>query len=152
MTTPTVLVVDDGDDVRELARLMLESRGFSVLEAADGGTALKMLEGDFLRIDVLFTDVLMSGNLNGFALAERARAIRPDLAIVLTSGYVQPELARAIASADFQFLRKPYSLHDLLRTIAEAVKSADARKSPPQADDNATEGDENSEGRRPGLH
>jgi len=76
MVKPTILVVDDEDDLRDLVRDVLESRGFTVLDAASGDAALKILEGDFLRIDLLFTDVRMPGNLNGFALAERAKAIR----------------------------------------------------------------------------
>jgi DNA-binding NtrC family response regulator len=146
MVKPTILVVDDEDDLRDLVRDVLESRGFTVLDAASGDAALKILEGDFLRIDLLFTDVRMPGNLNGFALAERAKAIRPDLAIVVTSGFAQPEVTKAITSI-FPLLRKPFSVSDLLIIVADAVNKADGEKPPGQPGDGASEPARTSEAR-----
>ena len=117
-----MLVVEDEEDIRLLAAGLLEEFGFSPLVAADGGEAIRMLEGDFLRIDLLFTDVMMPGPLNGFALAKRARQLRPDLRIVLTSGYIDPVLATAMSSEFYPILAKPYRPKQLLGIIAEQFR------------------------------
>jgi CheY-like chemotaxis protein len=83
--TVTVLVVDDDDDVRDLAVAILEGSGYRVLAAAGGEEALRALAVDD-AVDVLFTDVMMPG-LDGFALARRAQALRPELRVVYASGY-----------------------------------------------------------------
>jgi CheY-like chemotaxis protein len=83
--TVTVLVVDDDDDVRDLAVAVLEASGYRVLAAADGEAALRTLAAD-QAVDVLFTDVVMPG-LDGFALARLALVLRPELRVVYASGY-----------------------------------------------------------------
>lgn len=117
-----MLVVDDEEDIRLLAAGLLEEFGFTPLVAADGGEAVRTLEGDFLRIDLLFTDVMMPGPLNGFALAKRARQLRPELRIVLTSGYIDPDLAAAMSREFYPILAKPYRPKQLLGIIAEQFR------------------------------
>jgi CheY-like chemotaxis protein len=117
-----VLVVDDEEDLRLLAAGLLDEFGFSPLVATGGEEALRMLEGDFLRIDLLFTDVMMPGPINGFALAKRARQLRPELRIVLTSGYIDPDLAEAMSREFYPILAKPYRSKQLLGIIAEQFR------------------------------
>lgn len=119
---PTILVVDDEEEIRALAAGLLDEFGFAVLTASDGEQALRMLEGDFLRIDLMFSDVMIPGALNGFALAKRARQLRPDLRIVLTSGYIDPQLAEAMSQEFYPILAKPYRARQLLGIIAEQFR------------------------------
>jgi PAS domain S-box-containing protein len=84
----TILVVEDDDDVRRHAVGILRELGYRVVEAADGPAALRLL-GAEPRIDLLFADVVLPGGLDGHALAERARALRPGLKVLLTTGYVR---------------------------------------------------------------
>src|ERR1700732_3686146 len=81
-----VLVVEDDADVREFAVRVLREYGFRVLEAVNGGVALVLLEQD-LPIDLLFTDIVMPGEPDGVALAERAKQLRPNLRVLYTTGY-----------------------------------------------------------------
>lgn len=85
----SVLVVEDLPQVRATAVRILENVGCAVFDAYDGRGALTLLESH-PEIDVLFADVRMPG-MNGLELAERALRLRPDLRIVLTSGYVGRE-------------------------------------------------------------
>jgi CheY-like chemotaxis protein len=119
---PTVLVVDDEEGLREFAATVLAEFGFGVLTAANGEEALRILEGDFLRIDILFSDIMMPGALDGFALARRARTVRPDLRIVLASGYVDPGLASTLAEGYHRILPKPYLAHQLFEALAGELR------------------------------
>jgi CheY-like chemotaxis protein len=105
----TVLVVDDDPDVRQYAASVLDEAGYRVLTAADGGSALAVVERDD-SIDVLFTDVVMPG-INGFELARAATAQRPSLKVLFASGY-----ATDLTPAG-QLLKKPYRPLQLTREI-----------------------------------
>lgn len=106
-----VLVVDDEDDVRELACEFLADIGFAVIPARNGAEALAVLErGD--PIHLLFTDIAMPGDIDGVALAQKARHMRPDLPVLVTSGYARDARTAALPTAT-PFLRKPYRFADL---------------------------------------
>lgn len=115
----TILVVDDDDDVREVAVNILTELGFQVRSAADGVEALALLERD-AKVTLLFTDVVMPG-LDGFELARRATELRPRLKVLYTSGF-----PRAQVPGDIQprVIRKPYRAKDLFREINEALDAA----------------------------
>jgi CheY-like chemotaxis protein len=81
-----ILVVEDDDDVREFAVDVLRDNGYRVIEAVNGGVAQVLLEQD-LPIDLLFTDIVMPGEPDGVALAERAKELRPDLRVLYTTGF-----------------------------------------------------------------
>src|SRR5258708_22029368 len=81
-----ILVVEDDDDVREFGVDVLRDNGYRVSEAVNGGVALVLLEQD-LPIDLLFTDIVMPGEPDGVALAERAKELRPDLRVLYTTGF-----------------------------------------------------------------
>jgi CheY-like chemotaxis protein len=106
----TILVVDDDPDVRDYATSVLEEFGYRVLSAADGETALSLLENHG-AVDVLFTDVVMPG-LNGFEVARRAVARLPRLKVLFASGY-----ATDLTPAG-RLLKKPYRPQQLTKEIA----------------------------------
>jgi CheY-like chemotaxis protein len=109
----TVLLVEDDALVRAAAAEMLGELGFAVLEAGDGPAALAVLESG-ARIDVLFTDIGLPG-LRGDELARRARILRPDLRIVLASGYSEREAVEGVDGV--QTLDKPYDSAALARVL-----------------------------------
>nr|WP_245524226.1 histidine kinase famiy protein [Methylobacterium nonmethylotrophicum] len=116
----TVLVVEDSDDVRALAREYLESLGYQVLAARDGDEALRILEREE-RIDLLFSDIVMPGSLNGLTLAERAQSRRPDLPVLLTTGYNEDLVADGPATPTMDVLGKPYRKAELADRIRAAL-------------------------------
>jgi CheY-like chemotaxis protein len=82
----TILIVDDNDDLRDLATVIVEDLGYRVLAARNGEEAMRVVRGGD-PIDLLFTDIVMPGALNGFDLARTAKEIRPDLKVIYTTGY-----------------------------------------------------------------
>jgi two-component system cell cycle sensor histidine kinase/response regulator CckA len=114
----TVLLVEDEDAVRKLARITLEGRGYTVVDAPDGETALSWLTPDRC-IDVLVTDMTMPG-IDGRELAGQVQGLRPGLGVVFVSGYV-PDAARLDEIPGAVFLPKPFTPSDLLRAVARAL-------------------------------
>lgn len=113
----TILVVEDEPDVAEIATAFLRSLGYRVLYAASEDDALAWLERE-PQIALLFTDVMLGKGGNGLELAHRARALRPQLPVLLTSGYAHPDPARDEAhSGRFELLRKPYRREQLDEAI-----------------------------------
>ena len=106
-----VLVVEDVPQVRATAVRIIESLGCEVFDAYNGHQALKLLQAH-PEIEVLFADIRMPG-MSGTELAQAAQRLRPDLRIVLTSGYV----GREDVPADISFVPKPWRVD----AIAEAV-------------------------------
>jgi CheY-like chemotaxis protein len=109
-----VLVVDDEPDLRELAGTWLESLGYTVAMADSAAKALEQLQtGDF---DILFTDVVMPGGMDGLELARQARQQRPGLRVVLTSGY--SNRLQTIPELPGILLPKPYRKKDIEKAFA----------------------------------
>ena len=81
----TVLVVEDDPFVRSYSITSVESLGYSVIAAVDGNDAPQKLRTD-IHVDILFTDIVMPGGINGWELADLARKLRPGLPVLLTSG------------------------------------------------------------------
>ncbi len=109
-----VLLVEDDLTVAELTVQMLESTGFSVLHAKSATAALDALSAG-RRVDIVFSDVMMPGGMNGVDLAREIRKRRPGLPVILTTGYV--EAARAAMTEGLEVLVKPYPLEVLVRTL-----------------------------------
>jgi CheY-like chemotaxis protein len=105
--TPIILVVEDQADVLDIACEFLNSMGYRVLRAASGDEALGILTKDD-AIDLLFTDIVMPGRLDGFALAKTAVAFRPELKVLYTTGYAHHLQPKDLDSADARILPKPY--------------------------------------------
>jgi len=117
----TILLVEDDAGVRQVAVEALETLGYTVLVAHDGAEALGVLRrGD--RIDLLFSDVVLPGALNGFELAEEARRLRRGLPVLLTSGYAASELQKRRPGAPLEpVLDKPYRREDLASAIRRVL-------------------------------
>lgn len=117
----TVLLVEDDAAVRALVARQLTDLGYRVIEAADGAAAQNILESE-VEIDLLFTDVVMPGGVTGRKLAEQAKARRPGLRILFTSGYTENSiLHHGRLDAGVQLLSKPYKKHDLARKLREVL-------------------------------
>ncbi len=117
-----VLVVEDDDMVRAHIVRMLLSMGYGVVESENGARALEILQNRD-DLDLLLTDVVMPGGMNGFQLADQARRSRPELRVLFTSGYADDQLADAgKAYSEDDLLRKPYRRADLANRVARALK------------------------------
>ena len=111
-----VLVVDDEPDVLDMAAALFRTIGYEVYTANSGSTALEILERSN-DISVLFTDVMMP-SMTGIELAKRARQLRPDMKILLASGYPLPALKAQHSGIDeFAFMNKPYKLAELAKKL-----------------------------------
>jgi CheY-like chemotaxis protein len=116
---PSVLVVEDNDDVRELAESVLGMAGYAVLAAASGEQALDLLRRG-ARVDLLFTDVIMPGGMNGLQLVDETRRLRPRLPVLVTTGYMD-ELPGRGQGQRLNILAKPYKHGDLLERVEAAL-------------------------------
>ena len=126
----TVLLVEDDEQVLDMAIESLEELHYKVVVAHNAREALDHLKGSE-RIDILFSDVVMPGGMNGAQLAAEARHLRPGLQVLLTSGYVAEANDHGIG-LDVPVLNKPYRRDELARTLrvvlggGPAVSSSDA--------------------------
>jgi CheY-like chemotaxis protein len=112
-----VLLVEDDDTVRALAKRILTEGGYRVSATSEGKDALALLEDPRNEFDLLISDVVMPG-IRGVELARRAQQLRPDLPVLMMSGYTTPmaeEDRRALAEAPL--LEKPFSRRDLLGEV-----------------------------------
>ena len=122
--TETILVVDDSSEVAKLAQTMLEGLGYTVLVHTDPREALDCL-GGARRIDMLFTDVVMPGGMNGVMLAREARKRQPDLKILLTTGYIDAAIEnQALAGCEFTLISKPYRRAELAQAARQVFDVA----------------------------
>ena len=118
-----ILVVEDQEAVRAVACGFLEDFGYEVVEAEDGLQALARLQEN-PGIDLMFSDVVMPGGLNGFDLAQAARGIRPNLKIVHTSGYPKGAMVHQEEPRFREgfIIMKPYRREDLHKIIRDALE------------------------------
>jgi CheY-like chemotaxis protein len=117
----TVLLVEDEDDVRALAREVLERQGYTVVEAPDGAQALSLFERDGGRIDLILTDVVMP-RMSGRELVDRVRASRPTMPVLYMSGYTEDAIVRhGVRDASLLLLSKPFGPADLVRKVREVL-------------------------------
>ena len=119
----TVLVVEDEENVRVIAKRILEAGGYTILEAASGEEAIQICKDYKKEIHILFTDILMPG-MTGPEAAEEIIALLPSITVVFTSGYMEDEVTKqGIRSSELQFIAKPYAHQDLLPKMRELLKS-----------------------------
>jgi len=118
-----ILVVEDDEPVRRHAVTQLEALGYRVIAAADGPSALAILRQRD-DIDLLFTDVIMPGGMNGRQLAEAALNLRPTLKVLYTSGYAEDAIThQGRLQPGAQLLAKPYRRADLARKVRTALSN-----------------------------
>jgi len=119
-----ILVVEDDDAVRGVVTRMLTRGEYQVTAAATAKDALEIITNPAAHIDILLTDVVMP-DIAGVQLAERARAARPGLPVLLMSGYTAGSLPGAmIATGELPLLRKPFDAATLLQRLHEALQGA----------------------------
>jgi PAS domain S-box-containing protein len=117
----TVLLAEDEDRVRALARLALQSSGYTVLEARDGQEALEVCQRHPGPIHLLVTDVVMP-RMSGGELADRLAPLRPGLKVLFLSGYADEALLRhGVAQGERAFLQKPFTPAVLARKVREIL-------------------------------
>jgi PAS domain S-box-containing protein len=109
----TVLLVEDNPDVASASAGLLEQLGYSVRWVADAESALRALDRD--AIDLVFSDIVMSGTMDGLGLARAIKQKHPALPVLLATGYSD---ALQNVRGDFPILRKPYQLHELSRALS----------------------------------
>ena len=121
----TVLVVEDEEAVRVLAKRVLAARGYQVLDARSASEALALTDEGRRRIDLLVTDVVMPG-MGGPALAERLVAAQPGLRVLYISGYAEEAIRRqGSLPAGGALLEKPFTADQLARRVREAIAASD---------------------------
>jgi CheY-like chemotaxis protein len=114
-----ILLVEDDLGVRTVAESLLTELGCEVVTADDGPSALATLDRT-PHLDLLMTDIVMPGGMSGVELAERAKTLRPDLKVLLSTGYAG-ELLNGEANHGWPVLRKPYHSEQLSDAVRRAM-------------------------------
>ncbi len=115
-----ILAVEDDARVRRVAVSRLIDLGYEVIEAENGAAALERLK-QHSDIALLFTDVVMPGGMTGDELAEIVRRERPEIKVLFTSGYAEPEIAGRELAASGSWLKKPYTARELAERLRELL-------------------------------
>jgi DNA-binding response OmpR family regulator len=115
--------VEDDDPLRELTTALLRSTGYKVLEANNGETAIHLAQCSAESIDLLLTDVLMPV-MSGVELSAKLRKLRPNLKVLLMSGYAGDLIARHRGTdLEITLIEKPFTRHGLLSKIRSVLNS-----------------------------
>ncbi|WP_420136969.1 histidine kinase famiy protein [Sphingomonas sp.] len=117
----TILVVEDQVDVGDYAETVLTEFGYKVLRAENANEALAVLDGAG-QIDLLFSDLIMPGGMNGVMLAREVKRRRPKMAVLLTTGYAESSIERVDArGAEFELIQKPYKRSELATKVRQVI-------------------------------
>ncbi len=128
----TILLVEDEPFVREATCSILESAGFEVLPAGDAPDAMKVYEECQRGIDLVITDMVLPGR-TGQQLGQDLRAHSPEVAVLVTSGYGNPEYEREAPESHMYFRAKPYSRRTLVEKIERILGAAPLGRAAKQA-------------------
>jgi DNA-binding NtrC family response regulator len=124
----TILVVEDDDEVREVAVSMLTELGYRVVKARDAASALAVVDSG-IPIDLIFTDVMMPGSLRSPNLARKAKERLPNVAVLFTSGYTQNAIVHGgRLDPGVELLAKPYTREALARKIRHVFRNQAQRR------------------------
>lgn len=116
-----VLVVEDDDDLRELAVLLLDRMGYKTYQAADGHSAVALMR-KVDHLDLVFTDVVLPYGMSGIDAAREARTLFPAIKILFTSGYTESEvLGKELEKGNVEMITKPYRTDVLARRLQEVL-------------------------------
>ncbi|MEH3048207.1 histidine kinase famiy protein [Sphingomonas adhaesiva] len=120
---PHVLVVEDNDEVLAIAREILESAGYRVSTAISGDEGLRFFDATHAqhRIDLLFTDLVMPGGMNGLMLADAITERDPQVSVLMTTGYNEELVINGPRARTTDVLSKPYRRSELLDRISQAL-------------------------------
>lgn len=120
-TEEVVLVVEDDDDVRAQSVESLRELGYRVLESHDGPSALRLLERQ-QRVDLLFTDVVLPGGMTGAQIAAKAKAVRPDLKVLFTTGYARNAIIHhGRLDKGVELITKPFTFAELAAKVRDVL-------------------------------
>jgi CheY-like chemotaxis protein len=119
-SAPHVLLVEDEAFLRELVMENLQDAGYSVFEAGDGNAGVDVLRSD-ARIDVLLSDIKLP-DIDGYEVARIGKKLRPELKVILMTGYAPSPLPPALQAQVNRVLQKPFSLNTLPDTVAAALQ------------------------------
>ena len=117
---PAILVVDDDALIRLTLSDYLQDNGFKVLEATTGDEALAIMAAPGFTVDLVFTDVMMPGLTDGFALAKWISENQPEIPVIVTSADTE-KIASAPDRSGLQFIAKPYELNDIASLFRKAL-------------------------------
>ena len=127
-----VLLVEDREDVRAIATMMLTRLGCSVVAVATAEAALAVLEKPGDRIQVVFADIQLPGAMSGYDLAKRISGQWPGVRTVITSGAANTQVIRGAARHEgYRVIGKPYNSSDLLDAIRQALAAPPPSPPPP---------------------
>jgi len=118
----TILVIDDVIAVLEIEAAVLGELGYNVIPSNSAREALAIIAGN-AAIDMVLTDVVMIGEIDGWELAERARELRPNLKVVFTSGYMKPSAVADMVARGQSFLPKPWKADAVANFMRRALAS-----------------------------
>lgn len=118
--TYSVLVVEDEEDIRDLVSVSLRERGFSVLSVPNAEVALQILK-EQVKFDLLFTDIVMPGAMNGFELADRAKQLQPELKVLYATGFTHVP-GGGSNRLHGKLIRKPYRPEELLSEVRTCLE------------------------------
>jgi CheY-like chemotaxis protein len=121
--TETIMVVEDDELVRQLVLILLQRQGYTVLDVAQADQALAMCESYSSRIDLILTDLLMPGEMDGRDLAEQVLKIHPEIRVLLMSGYTTDAMAVSGVKEGVPFLQKPFTQQELAGKVREVLNS-----------------------------
>ncbi len=117
-----VLVVEDEREILEIAVAILEMEGYQTISAVSGDEAIEIIEQRGDEIDMVFTDIIMPGALNGVQMVSRARLFKPDIKVLFTSGFVANTFADMTLAKKYAMLEKPYKAEQLLQEVARVLE------------------------------
>lgn len=119
-----VLITEDDPAVRQSVSSLFKSLGYRVLEAEDANKAVKILNSD-TPIDLLFSDIVMPGGMDGIELAGKAVVLRPSVKVLLTTGFAEGAVARnGTLGANMQIIGKPYRREDVAMKVRDVLDNA----------------------------
>ncbi len=125
----TVLIVDDEPSLRRTTERMLTNAGFGVLTAVDGRDGVETFEAHVQEIDVVLLDMTMP-HMNGIEALQKIHAIRPDVPVILMSGYSEEETVGRLSRGERPgFLQKPYGIRELMAVLGRAFEGRDRARS-----------------------
>ena len=118
------MLCEDDDNLRALAREILESQGYTVLEGLDPEDTLRIAAQHGGTIHLLLTDVVMP-HMNGRALADAVKGVRPQISMLYMSGYADDAIVRhGVFDSTMAFLQKPFTPTELARRVREVLDQA----------------------------
>jgi two-component system cell cycle sensor histidine kinase/response regulator CckA len=120
----SILLVDDEGAVRRFATRVLEREGYSVFEAKDGAEALELVQQEHVSFDVVVSDIVMP-RLNGVELMQALSSTRPDLPVILMSGYAAAALADLGIIAPCGMIAKPFAAERLVEEVRRCTRRRD---------------------------